>query len=175
MSPDRHARHAEARANLVVGDQDAVAVGNLDATPAVTVGGRHLRDGVAAGARGVVGLDEELDLAGLGDLLGEQHHVVSPHRLALLERHDPPAAPLPGDRGGGFGRGQQTALGQVRGVGVAGGLPHHDPDPCTAVATRRQLLDPAVVEHGGGRVAVLDEHLGEVPASAERRARARAR
>ena len=62
----------------------------------------------------------------------------------------------------------KPALGQVGGVGVAGGLAHDDPDPGAAVASRRQLLDPAVVEHGGGRLAVLDEHLGEVAPAAER-------
>ena len=93
---DGHARHAEARAHLVVGDEDAVAVGDLDAPPAVAVGRRHLRDGAAAGARRVVGLDQELDLAGLGDVLGEHGHVVALHRLAPLERRPRASASLRG-------------------------------------------------------------------------------
>jgi hypothetical protein len=53
-------------------------------------------------------------------------------------------------------------------MGVAGGLPHDHPNSGTAVTTRRQFLDPAVVEHGRGGVAVLDEQFGELPAALER-------
>ena len=166
---DCHARHAETRADLVVGDEHAVAVGDLDAAPAVAVGGRHLRDGTATGARRVVGLDEELDLACLGDSLGQHGHVVPSGCATLLERNHAPCSSLPGDRGGGFGRGQQTILRKIRSVCVPRGLPHHDPDPRATIAPRRQFLYAAVVEHGGGGVAVLDEHLGEIASVAKRR------
>ena len=77
---DGDARHAEARAHLVVADEEPVTVGDLDSAATVPVGGRHLGDGVPAGARRLVGLDEELDLAGLGDLFGELGHLVPLHR-----------------------------------------------------------------------------------------------
>ncbi len=170
MSPDGHARDAEARADLVVGDEDAVAVGDLDAPAPVAVGRRHLGDGVPAGACRLVGLDEELDLAGLGDVLGElaTSFLVTRRRCSSATTRAAPA--LAGDGGGGLGGGEQTAFGQVGGVGVARRLPHDHPDAAPAVAARRELLDPAVVEHGGGGLAVLDEHLGELSAALERAA-----
>ena len=77
------------------------------------------------------------------------------------------AAPGPGRRGRGLGGGAQALLGQVGGVGEAGGLAHHDPDAGAPVAARGQLLDPAVVEQGRRGPLVLDEDLGEVAAGAE--------
>ena len=71
-------------------------------------------------------------------------------------------------RGGGRLRGGlEPALGQVGGVGEAGGVADDDPDAGAAVAPGGQLLDLAVVEPGGRRPPVLDEDLGEVAASAQ--------
>ncbi len=61
-----HARHGEERLDLVVGGQQAVAVGHQDLAAAVAVAGRHLADGAALGPGGLVGPVEQLDLAGLG-------------------------------------------------------------------------------------------------------------
>ena len=47
--------------------------------------------------------------------------------------------------------------------------PLDDPDAGAAVAARRELLDLAVVEQRRRRALVLDEHLGELAAGAERR------
>ena len=107
---------------------------------------------------------------------GSMRHLVALHaRRDCSRATDAPAAPLAGDGRGRLGRGQKARLGEVGGVGVAGGLPHHHPDPGAAVAPRRQLLDPAVVEHGRGGLAVLDEDLGEVSAARGGRRRAHAR
>src|SRR3712207_1452544 len=67
----------------------------------------------------------------------------------------------------GVYRGQEPLFGEVGGVGEAGGLADDDPDARAAIAARRELLDPAVVEGGGRAAAVLDEHLGEVAPRAE--------
>jgi hypothetical protein len=74
---------------------------------------------------------------------------------------------LAGDGRSRFGGGQKAPFGEVGSMRVAGGLPHDHADPGTAVTARRQFLDPAVVEHGGGGVAVLDEHLGKFSAALE--------
>ena len=63
---------------------------------------------------------------------------------------------------------RRPRLGQVGGVGVAGGLAGDDADAGAPVAAGGQLLDPAVVEAGRGGPLVLDEHLGEVAAGSER-------
>ena len=52
-------------------------------------------------------------------------------------------------------------------MGESGGLTGDDPDAGTAVAPRGQFLDPAVVEGGRRRAAVLHEHLGELATGAQ--------
>jgi hypothetical protein len=47
-------------------------------------------------------------------------------------------------------------------VRETGGLTDDDTNPGATLATRRHVLDPAVVELGGGAPAVLDEDLREV-------------
>ena len=53
-------------------------------------------------------------------------------------------------------------------MGEPGGLTDHHPDAGAAVATRGQLLDPAVVEPGRRTAPVLGEDLGEVAAGSQR-------
>ena len=85
--------------------------------------------------------------------------------LAPLEGHlADAAAAAPGRRRRRFGGTTQPVLGQVGGVGEAGGLAPHDADSGTTVEARRELLDLAVVETGRGRALVLREHLREVAA-----------
>ena len=85
-----------------------------------------------------------------------------------LERDDAGAAPGSARRRGGGVRGlTEPLLRQVGGVREAGRLAAHDPDPGTAVASRHQLLDAAVVEPGARRAPILDEDLGEVTASTQ--------
>ena len=52
-------------------------------------------------------------------------------------------------------------------MGVARGLPHHDPDPGPPVTTGRQLLDPAVIERRRRAPSVLDENFGELTTPAQ--------
>ena len=86
-----------------------------------------------------------------------------------VERHRAHApAALAGHRRGGLGRRQQARLAEVGGVGEAGGLAVHDPDPGPPGAARRQFLDLAVVEHGARGRGVLGEHLRHVPAAGQR-------
>ena len=85
-----------------------------------------------------------------------------------LQRHRPhPAAALAGRGRGRLRRRPQAGLAQVAGVGEAGGLPDHHPDPGAPVAPRGQVLDPAVVQPGGRAAPVLGEHLGELAARAQ--------
>jgi hypothetical protein len=84
------------------------------------------------------------------------------------ERHLADPAPAGSGRGGCRLRGgAQPVVGEVGGVGEAGGLADHHPDARPAVAPRRQLLDAAVVEHRRRRSFVFHEDLGEVAAGAQ--------
>ena len=74
-----------------------------------------------------------------------------------------------GGRRGRLGGRAQAGLGEVGGVGEAGGVARDDADAGAAVAAAGDLLDPAVVEAGRRRALVLDEHLGELAAGAQRR------
>ena len=146
----------EQRADLVVLGQQAVAVGHEDPPAAVAVAGADLGDG-AVGGRGrprrpgaaarpcgpwgrpragarrptgcVVGCRVEGDRAGAAP--------------AALRGRGPAASAAA----------EQPGLGQVGGVGEAGGVARHDPDAGAPVAARGQLLDPAVVEDAPTRTA----------------------
>ena len=78
------------------------------------------------------------------------------------------AAAAAGHRRGGLGRPEEAPLAEVGGVGEPGGLPRDHPDAGAPLASRGQLLDPAVVEHGRRIGAVLGEHLGELAAVTQR-------
>ena len=88
-------------------------------------------------------------------------------RVARRPPSSCPRAPAPGHGRGRLGRPQQTRLAEIGGVGEAGGLPGHHPDPGPPLPTGRELLDPPVVEHGRRGRAVLGEHLGEIAAVPE--------
>ena len=94
--------------------------------------------------------------SGRGGVLAGERHLARRRRRPSGRRRPRPRP-----------RRARPVVGQVGGVGEAGGLADHDPDAGAAVAARGQLLDPAVVEHGRRRPLVLDEHLGEVAAGAE--------
>ena len=132
---DRH--HGEQRAHLVVLGEQAVAVGDEDAAPAVAVARGDLGDGRPGAAGGGVGPAQQLDLAGLGDVLREDRDVVGAGRLLAGERHlDHAAAAGAGRRARRLGRLGQARLGQVGGVGEAGGVADDHPDPGAAVPSR---------------------------------------
>ena len=57
---------------------------------------------------------------------------------------------------------------EVGGVREPGRLAPHDADPGAAFPARHELLGAAVVEAGTRGAPVLDEHLGEVAAVAQR-------
>ena len=160
-----HAADGEERADGVVLREEAVGVGHEDAAAVVAVAHRHLGDGASHRAGDVVGAGEQLDLAGLGHVTGVGLDVVAAGRGATGEG-DGAGAPSPalGGGRGGLGGGEQAGLGEVGGVGEAGGVAHHDPDAGAAVAARRELLDPAVVEQRRAVAPVLGEDLGEVTA-----------
>ena len=79
-----------------------------------------------------------------------------------------PAVSLRAARGRGLGRAAQTVRREVGRVGEPGRLAPHDADPGAAFPPRHELLGAAVVEAGARGAPVLDEHLGEVAAVAQR-------
>ena len=115
------------------------------------------------GPSGLVGGDEELDLAGLGDVAGHQPDDVGSGSVDAIEVDRPRAGCGPPGRGGRhLGRSQHPRLGQVGGVGEARRLPHDHADTHATVTTGGELLDPAVVEQRRGGTSVLGEHLREI-------------
>ena len=80
--------------------------------------------------------------------LGQDLDDVGADGPSAVERNDAGAATATARcGGGGLGCGAQTLGGEIGGVREAGGVADHDPDAGAPVATRRQLLDLAVVEH----------------------------
>src|SRR5205085_10353194 len=135
---------------------------------AVAVAHRGLPDGAALRPRRLVGPQQQLDLARLGHVLGQDLDVVWPRHLPAGERRhlDTPGR-APRRRRRRLRRLAQPVLGEVGGVGETGGLAPDDPDPGTAVAARRELFDLALLERRRGRAPVLGEHLGEIAPRAE--------
>ena len=167
---DRDALHAEAGADAVVLDEQAVGVGDEHLPAGVGVGRAHLADRVALGPGRVVGALEHLGLAGLADRLRQLTHVVRPRHRAPFERHDPGLAGLAAGGGRRGLRGvAEPGLGEVGGVGVAGGVTTDDADTGAALTTRREFLDLAVVEPRRRHPSVFREHLGEVATVTQRR------
>ncbi len=126
------------------------------------------------GARHLVGPRQQRDLAGLGHVLGIGLDEVRPGDVLARERHRLHAAAT--TAGGGRRRPSglgQTGLGQVGRVGEPGGVADDHPDAGASIAPGGELLDLAVVEHGGRRPLVLGEDLGEVAAGLAGRCRAR--
>ena len=125
-----HALHHEEGAHLVVVGEQAVAVGDEDAPAAVGVGraapggSSRPRPRAAASARW-----SSSTLRALGTSAGYSAIGVGLPVGARLER-DLAHAPTAGaGRGRGrLGRGLQPRLGEVGGVGEAGGVAAHDPD-----------------------------------------------
>ena len=89
-----HGRHHEQRADLVVGGQQAVAVGHQDLAAGVAVAGPHLADRAALGPGGLVGPAQQLDLGALGHGLGQDGDLVGPGRrrwrVSATSRTPPP-------------------------------------------------------------------------------------
>ena len=135
--------------DLVVLGEQAVAVGDEDAAPAVGVA-RPMTCVMAepSAARGRVGPLEQLDLASpwrrprgrsatsLGAGASCRARATSAHAAAAREPRPPAASAAAA----------QAGLGQVGGVGEAGGVADDDPDAGAAVAPGAELLDLAVVE-----------------------------
>ena len=165
----RDCAHAEQRLDLIVLGEQAVAVRDEDAAPAVAVRGRHLHDRRARGPSRGVGALQQLDLDGLRDGLGRGDHLVRPVHGSPREIDDPRSAAAAAGRGArGLGRGEQPALGQIGRVRVSGGLTDDDTDAGAAVAAGAQLLDLPVVERRARRSAILREHLREVTTVTQR-------
>ncbi|GIU86329.1 MAG: hypothetical protein KatS3mg009_0844 [Acidimicrobiia bacterium] len=171
----RDALHPEPGAHLVVVREEAVGVRDLDPPARVGVRHGHRRDGAVLGPGGRVGPAQQLDLAVLADGLGEDRDLVGARDTRRRERHlaYAPAAVARGRRGR-LGRRSQRGRREVRGVREPGRVAAHHPDPGTALAGRHHLLDPAVVVARTGAPSVLDEHLRELAAAAQRELEGRA-
>ena len=170
VSPLATALIRSRRADLLVVGEQAVGVGDEDALAAVAVAGRHLDDR-GAGRRGrprrpaaaarpwsalatVVGVRARRCSTGGAPACGSRATVRAPPPPWLAAAAAASAAAA------------QAGLGEVGGVGEAGGLARDDPDAGAAVAAAGHLLDPAVVEPGRRRPLVLGVHLGELGAGA---------
>ncbi len=185
--PDGHARDREAGAPLVVGGQQAIRVGHQHPASGRATAGLHLRDGTAGGSGGVVGSPQRSRgsrpwtpggrvppppsvVAGgvtvTGVVIGAVGPTGGPGAWQSGRAGHPSSTPA-GHPGGGFGGPQQSGFGQVGRVGKTGRLTHDHTNARAPLATRRQLLDPPVVEDRGGRGAVLGEHLGELTAMSQ--------
>src|SRR5207302_2342834 len=162
----RHRLDEGADPGAAVAGEGAVAVGDDDRLDALGVGGGHLADGGALLARGGVGGAEQLHLAGHVDAVGWD-----PHRLlgdGALAEVDGGAVPAPAGGGGGGLRGAVAPrLGQLVGVGEGGAEPAADADPRALLGARLDPLDAAVLHGDGGAATLLDEHVGEVTATAQ--------
>jgi hypothetical protein len=103
---------------------------------AVAIGGTHLADGPTGGPGRLVGLEQQLGLAQLGHVLGEDLHFVALGVVPPGEGHLPHAlASAPGRSRCRIGCGPEALLGEIGGVGEAGGLAPHHPDAGAPVAT----------------------------------------
>ena len=166
---DRHAVHAESGAHGVVFDEQAVGVGDEDATTGIRVRDAHLADRVALRPRRVIGTLEDLGLASLLDRLREDEDVVRAFDVAPFERDDVLLARgAPRSGGGRGGRFREPVLAQIGGVRVTGGIASDHADPGATLPARDQLLDLGVIEPSGGHPTILREHLGEVTAIPQR-------
>ena len=120
-------------------------------------------------ARGGVGPSEQLDLAPLLDGFRRDLHLVRPWRgLGRQARDMHTAARAAGRAGRGLRRDAQPVRREVGGVREPGRVAAHDADAGAAFAAGDELLGAAVVEAGARGAPVLDEHLGEVAAVAQR-------
>ena len=165
-----HRHHGEERAHLVVFGEEPVAVGDEDPPAAVAVARRHLGDRGTGPAGGGVRPAQEVDLGGLGHVLGEDRDVVGPGRVLPREGHfDDPAASRASRRTGRLGGRGQPLRGQVGRVGEPCGVADDHADPGPTVAAGAEVLHLAVVEDGVRAGLVLYEDLGELAARAERR------
>ncbi len=138
---------------------------------AVAVAGRHLHDRRTRGAGGVVDAAQQLDLVGLGDLVGVALDGVDRRRdgrgVRATVRVPPP--PWRAAAAAASAAASRPALAEVAGVGEAGRLAGDDADAGAAVAAARHLLDAPVVERRRRRAFVLGVDLGELAARSHRR------
>ena len=136
VSPVATTLIAEQGAHLLVVGQQAVGVGDQDPLAAVAVAGRHLHDRRRRLARAASSTPlQQLDLGGLGDVVGAALDVLTGARGCGRERHGAAAAAaLAGGGGRGLGGGEQSGLAEVGGVGEAGRLALDDPDAGAPVA-----------------------------------------
>ena len=169
---DRHARHGEAGARLVVRDEQPVRVGHQDLAARPAAARLDLGDRVARATGRLVGPAEQFEGLRLRPERRERPSVTPSQSSASRERADrdglaPAAAPRrpPTPRSAARSR---PRLGEVGGVGEPGRLARDHPDARTALPARRELLDPSVVEARSRGRPVLGEHLRELAAVAER-------
>ena len=146
-----------------VADQPAVGAQDLDHPPLAGQRGHHLHDPRVAGA------GEGVDLLQQGDLVGE---VGRGQRIVFaIELGVGGARALGGDagiaalgQGRGLGGPADRGLGDLAGVGVAGGLAGHHPQAEALGGVIGRRLQPAVVEDEGFALRPLDEQLAVVGA-----------
>ncbi len=166
--PSGHNRDPELGPHLVIGRRNALGIGHLDLAAAITVEGFDLSHRAAGGPGGGVGLLEQFDFAALahpGGLdLDRRWARDEPAGKGHLAGASTTTASSPGRR---FGRPQEPRLGQVRGMGEAGGVAGHDADARPSLPARTDVFDAAVVQGHRRPPAVLGEHLGELASGVE--------
>ena len=166
---ERDRVHHQAGADHLVAREHTVGVRNQDPAPRVAVRDRDLADRGPRRTRRGIAAEEQIHLRGLRDLdRGAQHQMRSCDRqTGEHDFADTTAAPT--CRGGrGRRRCCQTGLAQVARVREARRVAADDPDACAPLPTAGQLLDTAVIQDRTAVHAVLDEHLGEPAAGAQR-------
>ena len=171
VSPVATHDDVEPRAHLVVLGQHALGGGDEHPAAAVAVADQDLGDGRAGRAGGVVGAREQLELGRLRRRRSAGSRRAGARRRLRAERHDPGAAALRrATADAASAAASRPGLGEVRGVGEAGGLADHDPDARATLAARWRAPRPCVSSrHGRRGLPVLGEHLGQVAASGQRR------
>ena len=159
---DHLGEQADARA--VLAHPPPVAGRDQPPLQRVEVDARHLCDLGTHATRDLVDLAEPADLGRRVDLGHGSLRPIRPGADAFGQIDDRPGC-ISREGGAGGGRGLQERV-AIQAVGVripVGGAAAH-PYPRPPIEPRRQLLDTPVVEPDRGGCALLDEHLGEVPA-----------
>lgn len=139
-----HGGDPDERANLLIGDEHTIGVGDEDVLAAVAVTSAHLHDGCTCTAGRVVHPQQQCHLVGLAHIVGVLAHRADHTLRATGERHRASAATaLAGGRCGRLGRRPQAGLAEIGGVRETGGVALHHTDSGTVVVATGDLLDAA--------------------------------